>query len=250
MFRGEDATQGVPGEALLDQFSHVEGSSDGSSRGALTSQSLLVRPYRADGSLGPQQKLRLWIRIELAKSLGNLPDARLPVRVDPATGAALTIDEPRLEERLAGRTAEAEESLKGSLRDEVTYYTDSIKEAPAAARDILSLPKAWVGAIRGLRGPQKMSDGGIAPGDPVLEPVEGVTFDVWIAVSAAVIRLDVPRASRDELAQRWGVPSGRWEAIDAVWQQRRSADFRMAERAGTHQEAIVRAPERGVQPPA
>ncbi len=109
-----------------------------------------------------------------------------------------------------------------------------MKEAPAAAKDILSLPKEWFGAIRTLRGPPKMSDGGIPPGDPVLEPVEGVTFDVWISVSAAMIRLDVPPVSRDEFAQRWGVPPGRWEAVSSVWQDRRATDFRMAERAGTH----------------
>ena len=248
MFRGEDATQGVPGEALLEQFSHIEGSSDGASRGALTNQTLRVRPYRADGSVGDQQKLRVWIRSELGRSLGNLPDARIPVRIDPATGAAMTIDEPRLKERLAGRTAAAEEALKGRLLDEVTYYTDSVKEAPAAAKEILSLPKAWFGAIRELRGPPEMSDGGIPPGDPVLEPVEGVTFDVWISVTAAMIRSDVPPASRDEFAGRWGVPSGRWEAVNSVWHQRRSTDWRMAERAGTHQEAILKAPERGAQP--
>ena len=248
MFRGEDATQGVPGEALLDRFSHIEGSSDGASRGARTHQTLRVRPYRADGTLGAQQKLRVWIRSELGRSLGNLPDARIPVRIDPATGAAITIDEPRLKERLAGRTAEAEEALKGRFRDEITYYTDSIKEAPAAAREILSLPREWFGAIRELREPPKMSDGGIPPGDPVLEPVEGVTFDVWISATAAMIRENVPPASRDEFAQRWGMPPGRWEAVNSVWHQRRCTDYRMAERAGTHQEAILQAPERGAQP--
>ena len=248
MFRGEDATQGVPGEALLDHFSYIEGASDGSSRGARINQTLQVRPYRSDGTLGAQQKLRVWIRAELGKSLGNLPDARIPVRVDPATGAALTIDEPRLNERLAGRTAEAEEALKGSFTDDITYYTESIKNTPAAAKEILSLPKAWLGAIRELRGPTPMSDGGIPPGDPLLEPIEGVTFDVWIAVCAAVIRLNVPPAARDELAQKWGVPPGRWEAINSVWEHRKSTDWRMVERAGTHQEAIREAPERGAQP--
>ena len=51
MFRGEDATQGVPGEALLEQFSHIEGARTGESRGARTNQTLRVRPYRADGTV-------------------------------------------------------------------------------------------------------------------------------------------------------------------------------------------------------
>ena len=148
----------------------------------------------ADGTLGAQQKLRVWIRIELGKSLGNLPEAHIPVRMDPATGAALTIDEPRVEERLAGRTAEADEALSGSFREDISYYTESIKQAPAAAREILSLPREFFRAIGELRGPPKMSDGGIPPGDPLLEPVEGVTFDVWIAVYAGTIRLKVPPA--------------------------------------------------------
>ena len=247
MFQGEDASQGEPGEAVLEWFSHVEGSRDGSSRGARVPQKLRLRPIVA-GTPAEQQQLRVFVRIELAKSMGSLPDDLLPVRVDPATGQVLTVDTPRLEERLAGHTAAAEEALSPSWRDEVSYVTESVKAAPEAARTVASLPKHWLGALKSMRGPAEMSDGGIPPGDPALEPVEGVGFDTWVTIRAETIRTSVPPADRDALAQRWKVPAGRWQAIDAAWQQRRMSDWRLAERAGTHEEAIRAAPERGIPP--
>ena len=247
MFQGEDTTQGEPGEALLEWFSHVEGSRDGSSRGAQVPQKLRLRPIVA-GAPAEQQEVRVFVRIELAKSMGNLPDDLLPVRVDPGTGRVLTVDTPRLEERMAGRTAEAEKALSPDWRDEVSYVTESIRAAPEAARTVASLPKHWLGALKSMRGPAELSDGGIAPGDPALEPVEGVGFDTWVTIRAEIIRTSVPTADRDALAQRWDVPAGRWQAIDTAWQQRRMSDWRLAQRAGTHEEVIRAAPDRGVPP--
>ena len=129
---------------------------------------------------------------ELGKSLGNLPDASIPVRLDPATGAALTIDEPRLAERLAGRTAEAEESLKGSFGDDIAYYTESIKATPAAAREILG----------GMLG-----DGGAAllermRSEPVIPPGKA---DVAFADGRFPTASGRIEFASDEAARLWGV---------------------------------------------
>jgi hypothetical protein len=56
--------------------------------------------------------------------------------------------------------------------------------------------------------------------DPALAPIEGVGFDAWIAVQAAIVRQKVPRGGYDALAQEHGVPVGRWDAVNAAWTKR------------------------------
>lgn len=77
-------------------------------------------------------------------------------------------------------------------------------------------------------------DGGIPHGDPALEPIHGVDFDTWVSLEAGIRRDDVPQPDRDADAQTYGVPAGAWPAVAAGWAQRRSTDYRMAQRAGTH----------------
>jgi hypothetical protein len=60
----------------------------------------------------------------------------------------------------------------------------------------------------------------IGDDDPLLEPVEGVSFARLVAIHLAMTTQPLPPGGLDELAESHGVPRGRWEEVDRRWRER------------------------------
>jgi hypothetical protein len=144
----------------------------------------------------------------------------------------LGLDEAALEVELAGFEEElkAARNEAGSLRREFGVpdraELRSLRELP---RELLKLP----GALRRSLGDSGPADGGLPEGHPALAPIEGVSFDTWVEVQAAVVREKAKRGDIDALAQRHGVPAGRWGAIERAWRDRLPGNPGLAQRFGT-----------------
>ncbi len=65
-----------------------------------------------------------------------------------------------------------------------------------------------------------------------LDAVDGVDFDTYVAVEAALATEAVAPAAWDERAAQLGVPVGRWSAVQAGWQSRMRTDWKLAARFG------------------
>jgi hypothetical protein len=60
------------------------------------------------------------------------------------------------------------------------------------------------------------------------EAIEGVTVERCAAIEAALAKRRVAPKEHDEVAARdYGVPAGRWSAIQAAWQARIRSDWRV-----------------------
>jgi hypothetical protein len=65
-----------------------------------------------------------------------------------------------------------------------------------------------------------------------LDSVEGVDFDTWVTVEAALATEAVSPADWDSRASQLGVPAGRWVAVQHEWQSRLRKDWKLASRFG------------------
>lgn len=65
-----------------------------------------------------------------------------------------------------------------------------------------------------------------------LEAVLGVDFDTYVRVEAALATEAVAPAAWDARAAQLGVPAGRWAEVQAGWQSRMRADWKLAARFG------------------
>lgn len=119
-----------------------------------------------------------------------------------------------------------------SLRDNVSWYTDQAKAAPGAAKALLSIPLGLGRGIREMAADMRDVPPSIRPDDPVLAPIDGVTFATLVRATAAMMSAGVAEgdaAGRDAIAQAHGVPRGKWAAADAAWEQRRAQDARLTQ---------------------
>jgi hypothetical protein len=109
----------------------------------------------------------------------------------------------------------------------------AVMRSPKLARGLLRKIKDEVGDV--VHEVKSLGDPGAPPlqlgtrpGDEVSPPIEGVTYRTWVTVAAGLERDEVVPASIDAYATFRGVPTGRWAAVDAAWQQRAGADPRVA----------------------
>lgn len=72
------------------------------------------------------------------------------------------------------------------------------------------------------------------------EPVDGVTFEQWVAIEAGLTRDRIPPDQYDAYAQRHGVAAGSWAAGRAGWEARMRADWRVGAAFGEAVEAAKR----------
>jgi hypothetical protein len=76
--------------------------------------------------------------------------------------------------------------------------------------------------------------------DPAsLEPIEGVTLELWVATLARIAKQMVPPAAQDGFAATQGVPAGRWAAINSAWQARTHTDWKVGAHFGTTYQAEI-----------
>jgi hypothetical protein len=72
-----------------------------------------------------------------------------------------------------------------------------------------------------------------------LDAVDGVGFETWVAVEAALATEAVAPGAWDARASQFGVPSGRWATVQAGWQSRMRSDPKLAARFGAAYGAAV-----------
>ena len=146
----------------------------------------------------------------------------VPVCVDPRTGDLEDVLPDALDAELRPRYGEfsaADEFFIEPYRE----IGDQIRTAGRAARSVAS------GDAFKIENP---TEGGFAPGDPIMEPVDGVTFEQWVAVSADIIRGRMPPGQADACAARHGVRPGAWAEASRQWGRRQAGHPLMAEKYG------------------
>ncbi len=118
-----------------------------------------------------------------------------------------------------------------SPRDDLRWYADQVRGVGLMAKLPFTIPRDMIRELRKGDGP---SDGGIPPGDPVLAPIDGVTFDIWLEATAQIAHRRVPTEGRDDVATSLGAPAGAWAGAEASWQARQGRDPRLVERFSTN----------------
>ena len=73
--------------------------------------------------------------------------------------------------------------------------------------------------------------------DPAHTPINGVSFQTWVAVEAGLMRDRVSPADYDGYAQQHGVAAGAWAGAVAGWQKRMRTDWRLGAAYGEAIEA-------------
>lgn len=149
---------------------------------------LEIRPRLADGGYGRRSEHNPIVKREVALLL--IRGSEVPVLLDYATGEVGSIDVKALTKELEPRFEEARE------RDRTTPAQPSWGEVASSIK----------GAFDDWRD------------EPPPETVEGVTAEHWLAARSA--RKRFPDAPLDG----YGLPPGRWEALDAEWTARAAAD--------------------------
>lgn len=79
----------------------------------------------------------------------------------------------------------------------------------------------------------------MAPDAASMQPVEGVSFELWVATLARIAKQMVPPAAQDGFAAAQGVPAGRWLAISSAWQMRANTDWKLGAQFGTAYQAEI-----------
>jgi hypothetical protein len=142
-----------------------------------------------------------------------------------------------LRKRLKPRVhlGEQDENTNWSLRDNVSYYGDQAKAAPAAAREVAKLPRTWMAGIREMVADMRDDTPALPPDDPARAPIEGVTLEECAAVTAELAKRRVDpndHAARDAVAVEHGIAPGNWERAALGWRERQVADPRVAQAFG------------------
>ena len=162
----------------------------------------------------------------------------IAVRVDPVTGAVIGYDRSALEAEFTPRIGELKEARKRetSMRYVFGVEKDQVADLPVAAQDLRNLPRQFRDALAD----RPPVGGGLGADDPLFAPIQGVGFDTWVAVQAAVVRERVAPRDHDSLAQRHGVPARCWPAVQSGWQARMKGNPGLAQRFGEAYQAAVR----------
>jgi hypothetical protein len=204
--------RGVPGRALV-----LVNRSPGPETGESSLRTMLdVRLAPLPEGAGPEADVRQLV----ASHQAHLVTAgmEVPAVLDPDSRAPLGVQEESLNEAIGRYYLELEpehgtweaaiEAKRKELRratgvlGDVRHGLDQLKDAGAAAK---ALPG-------GLRAAAREWKAGVAAmgneGHPAGEPFEGVGFDQWVEIRAAMARGSAPPA---ELGARWDTVNAHWE---------------------------------------
>jgi hypothetical protein len=88
-----------------------------------------------------------------------------------------------------------------------------------------------------VAGGVEVSPAAATPDGPGREPINGVSFDQWVAVEAGLTQDRVPPDQYDAYAQRHGVAAGSWAAGRTGWEARMRSDWRLGAAFGEAVEA-------------
>lgn len=241
---GDRSAEGVPGRAVC-RWARC-GLQPGQ---RATTTRTKVELLLADGSSATLAEALPW---QLAVALCSWEDSDapdwfdtdIPVRVDPATGEVLALDRPQLEHELADRVALIEQrwtltAQVGKEIQDIKADVTGIKEAPGALRDAAKgVKEAWSEPVDDTPViPESMQ---LAATDPSLAPIEGVTYELWVAVQGGMLRDKVKRKGRVAYADAQGVPAGQWDRISGEWMARTQQNPGLAIRMSQDIERIRR----------
>jgi hypothetical protein len=238
LFRRRDDVTGVSMKAFVVEYWQGRGTPDvpfGESKNITTRFTAIVRLEGAAETCEVSGRLPFWVGWMIVEG------DTIAVLVDPASGQPLDFDGPELERQMTPRLhlykAESKRrSSLGYLAREEGFSREEFRNAKESAKALAKLPRMWKDAV--FEKPEP--GGGLDDADPLLEPIEGVDFDTWVAVQADLIRERVPRKAYDEVAARRGVPPGRWNAIESAWRGRMKGNPGLAQRFGEAYQAALK----------
>jgi hypothetical protein len=194
----EQESGGTAGRAIVQSSDGPPGWHGGEfgGPGSRTSVEMIIQLRLPDGSFGERSRQTPTLPREAAFLAGRGTD--IPVLVDPATRTVTGIDVKQLVREQEPYFAEARQAEKDNRR---------------RARDVGFLAGAIKEGIDDLRAPASPDD-----------TIEGVAVHQWQAMRTALSKHPIPPDKIDALAQRYGVPPGRWQAVDEAWTARMEAE--------------------------
>lgn len=150
------------------------------------------------------------------------PGAELPIVVDPKDATRGQVDWPRLaEERAAAGGRWQDTPPEGTIAADLQHPSDESRAEQATGLSFGVEQEVWP-----------------APDDPGLSPIEGVDLETWAHVQVAIAQARTPPGEHDDYAtEHHGIPAGRWSAIDAAWNARVRADWKIGAKFGEAYEA-------------
>lgn len=150
------------------------------------------------------------------------PGAELPIVVDPKDTARGQVDWPKLaEERAVAGGRWQDRPPEGSIAAGRQHPSEETRAEQAT------------GLSFGVE-----QDITPATDDPALSPIEGVDLDTWAHVQVAITQARTSPGDYDAYAtEHHGIPAGRWTAIDAAWNARVRADWKIGAKFGEAYEA-------------
>lgn len=163
-----------------------------------------VRARLRGGGLGPETKLVVWVGWKVAALLE--PGLEIPIELDRATGEATSIDAKQLTSELRPRFGEAGKVQRAGTWD---FDLDGLTQAPAGLREAFS-------------GGTPETPAGLPADHPLMAPINGVTWDQYIAVRAHAHVHGVANGV-EAIAQQYGVEAAQWAPAYAGWTQRITA---------------------------
>lgn len=208
----------LPGRALVDGIDSAHAVGDVS---AEVPTDLYLRLRTPDG-LGPRVHCGHPMHWKVQRLLRRGSD--VPVAVDPVSG--------ELEDVLVSALTDELRPRFGELSAAGEFFVEPLRDIGQQVRDIggLAHDVKDMASREYWRGHEFPDDGGFAPGDPILEPAGGVTFEQWVQVSAALRREGVRREQRDACAERFGLAAGIWAPAAAEWERRALGHLMLAHR--------------------
>lgn len=169
-----------------------------------------LRPRGPAGTLGDEVTVKASVSTWVAALIDRGLD--IPVERDPKTGAITKVDSKLLTEELTPRKAEGEKGRKG-------FAVDPALQGMAET----------AGAIRNALGRKSAPDvPAPSASDPRRQPVDGTTWETYVAVTAHIQARPSPRGD-DFVAQQHGVLPYCWAGAKYVWDGRVAADPELAQ---------------------
>ncbi len=235
--RGDGAETSVP--ALVVEYwqgRETPHASFGETKTVSTRFTAMVRLEGAADIVEVSGKLPFWVGWLIVEG------DTITVLTDAVTGRPTDFDRAELERQMTLRmnVYDAESKRRSSLRyefREAGFSKEEFRNAKESAKALGKLPRMWKDAVFEKPHP----GGGLSDDDPLLQPIDGVDFDTWVGVQADIVRQKVAKRDYDDLAQRRGVPPGRWEEIESAWRQRLKGNPGLAQRFGEAYQAALHA---------
>lgn len=207
----------LPGRALLEGFESLRSRGELGNRITINLSAQLRRP---GGELGDAVFCPHYLDWRSTKLVQRGTD--VPVSVDPRTGELEDVLAEALDDELRPRFDEFS-GLDEFFVEPIREVGDQVRAGASTARDIAS------GDFFRIENP---TEDGFAPGDPIMAPANGVTFEQWVAVSAEIAHSGTPPDQREAVAARHGVPDGAWAEASRQWGRRQMGHPLMAEKYG------------------